>query len=175
MSRLFFALDINIADKNALADFRQQYLNAPFKAVDKNNYHNTLCFLGAVKTNQQHILITLADKLAQQLCPINPQQLILNKIALFKKPKILYFSLHQTPNWLLTLANDLSSGAKDLALFQEKRHYLPHISIYRKASFIPSNLPKFTIKLAIHSFSLYQSIASNNGVKYQVMKTWNLT
>ena len=175
MSRLFFALDLNTADKSALAAFREQYLSVPFKPVDKNNYHITLCFLGAVTTDQQQTLIAQADKLTHQIFPIVSQQLQLNQIALFKKPKILYFSHSQIPNWLLTLASELSDCAKSLALFQEERPYLPHISIYRKAGFIPSNLPKIKINIIINSFSLYQSVSSTNGVKYQAIKTWRLT
>ena len=185
MSRLFFALDISPQVKKQLADWRSTQVDKPlinepekachFKAIDENNFHITLCFIGEVSAKQQLILIEKASQLTQSLTPINPQTLIINEVGLFKKPKIVYLSNKVTPPWLLKLATALSSSASELALFQENRPYLPHISLYRKASYLPSLTIQPNIKLTIESFSLYQSISSTSGIKYQVIKSWNLT
>jgi len=174
MSRLFFALDISTTDKNLIDEYRERCIFTDFKPVSKNNLHITLCFLGAVSTLQQQVLITKANVLAKTLYPIAPHQLLLNKLSLFKKPKIIYLTSNHTPKWLLTLASELSSCAKDLTLFQENRPYLAHISIYRKASFLPKVNPSPQLNITIESFSLYQSTSTDNGVAYQKIKTWVL-
>ena len=142
MTRLFFALDINTPLKNTLVKFSEQFSSTNFKVVAANNYHITLCFLGQVNTQQLAILSAKADEITEQISPIKSPQLLIDQLGLFKKPKILYLSNNQSPNWLLTLATKLSTCAKSLNLHQENRPYLPHISIYRKATFLPSIMNK---------------------------------
>ena len=174
MTRLFFALDINTAQKNTFTVFSDDYSSTNFKPVAANNYHVTLCFLGEVTKQQQSFLSTKAEEIARQLSPIKPAQLLIDQLGLFKKPKILYLSNSDSPDWLLKLATKLSTYAKSLNIFQENRPYLPHISIYRKATFLPSIVNKPNIELTINSFSLYQSISTVNGVSYRAIKTWTL-
>jgi len=178
MTRLFFALDINNSQKSVIAKLSAELtstdLSTKFKPVVSNNYHITLCFLGEVSDKQQSILSTKADELSRQLSAIKPQQLLFNHLGLFKKPKTLYLGTNQNPDWLFHLATELSTCAKLLGLHQENRPYLPHLSLFRKASFLPELPNKPDINITIHSFSLYQSTSSNDGVNYCAIKTWKL-
>jgi len=174
MSRLFFALDISNEDKQIIDDFNTQNLTVQFKVIPKHNYHITLCFLGAINTVHKEILVQKATKLTLQLAPITVGSLLIDHVGLFKRPKVLYLGSSVIPDWLLQLASELTNTAKTLTLFQENRNYQPHISIGRKALFIPDihSTPKLAIK--IKSFSLYQSISLNNEVNYKPVKTWYL-
>ncbi|MCJ8318011.1 MAG: RNA 2',3'-cyclic phosphodiesterase [Colwellia sp.] len=174
MSRLFFALDISNADKQLIDDFVYQNVAVPFKVIPKNNYHITLCFLGSVNINQKEVLIQKAKELNKAIAPITVNSLLIDHIGLFKRPKVLYLGNSEIPDWLLLLASGLTNTAKKLTLFQEDRSYLAHISIFRKAHFIPDSLKKPKIHITINSFSLYQSISINNQVLYKAIKTWYL-
>jgi 2'-5' RNA ligase len=173
--RLFFALDINEQDKALVAQWRTRYLSMPFKAIAHRNFHITLAFLGNTSNIQQHQLSEKATTLAQQISPIaaNESYLTLNSLGLFKKPKVLYLGLQHCPLWLSTLAQQLSQTASKIGLFQENRPYCPHLSIYRKATHVNDSL-LVAIGLQVQSFSLYESISSEQGVVYTPIKTWRL-
>jgi len=174
MSRLFFALDISNTDKQLIDDFVHHNLIVPFKVIPKNNYHITLCFLGLVNTNQKELLIQCATEVTNELAPITTNSLSIDYYGLFKKPKVLYLGNNEVPDWLSLLVNKLTTTANNLSLFQEERNYLPHISIFRKALFIPNNLSNPRISIIINSFSLYESVSLNNQVIYKPIKTWCL-
>jgi len=65
----------------------------------------------------------------------------------------------------------LSDAAIAEGLFQEKRPYCPHLSLYRKAT-EQTKLPSFKRLINVNSFSLYESISSEKGVSYCPIKTW---
>ncbi len=179
MKRLFFALDIAANDKQSIAQWRDQQLKQPFKAIASDNFHITLAFLGNTTSEQQQQLTNHASKLTQQMSPIKDQTLRLDHLGLFKKPKVMYLGLQMCPSWLSELANKLSQAAIALGLFQENRSYCPHLSIYRKAHAIDDNtlntsIINKNITLKINSFSLYQSISSEHGVIYTPIHTWQL-
>lgn len=184
--RLFFALDIKQEDKQAIAAWQNtlhhQLINAEiasFKPILANNFHVTLSFLGTVDNDQHKQLVQFVDTLLhrEQLASIittqNPQ-ISIAKLGLFKQPKVLYLGLSDTPKWLDTLAVKFKEKAKNLFIFQEQRPYLPHLSIFRKATFVPDISPLKTL-LSIESISLYQSSNEGSGVVYQPIKTWPLT
>jgi len=184
--RLFFALDIQQEDKQAIAQWQEALHNklisaeiTSFKPIVANNFHVTLAFLGAVDNDQYQQLVQFADMLLnrEQLARIittQPPKISLTKLGLFKQPKVLYLGLSETPNWLETLAVEFKEKAKSLSIFQEERPYLAHLSLFRKATFVPDVLPLKT-SLCIKSISLYQSINDGSGVVYRPINTWPLT
>ena len=187
MSRLFFALDITDTDKQKLANWRNQQLNLPFKAVASDNFHITLAFLGAVTKEQQKILKDnasqycqkITQKMKAQLKPtaetIQSNTLSFDLCELFKKPKVIFLGITNSPQWLNLLAEQLSSCARNIGLFQENRPYCPHISLYRKANRVPLKPLMQNITIEIKSFSLYESISTQSGACYKPIKTWVLT
>ncbi len=173
-NRYFFALDIAENDKNTIAAWQMETLNLNFKVIPKDNFHITLCFLGAVSEDQYIQLIKNTEKISCALRPISETTLHLNYLGLFKKPKVLYLGNSYTPPWLLTLSNELCNVANSLSIFQENRSYTPHISIYRKAKAILPIKEETSLYIKINSFSLYKSISSPKGVKYIPVQRWQL-
>jgi len=183
MSRLFFALDISTRDKIKLCEWRDQQLNLPFKAIHWANFHITLAFLGSTTDNQKQALLKDADAILLQL---KHRELIkaalflqLDYYDVFIKPKVLFLANNFNPPWLLFLAQQLTLSASKQGLFQEKRQYCAHVSLYRKAKIhtqyrLKDSLTK-NIPLEINSFSLYQSVSTKLGVSYNPIKTWALT
>ncbi|WP_440874931.1 RNA 2',3'-cyclic phosphodiesterase [Thalassotalea sp. PLHSN55] len=178
LSRLFFALDINDNDKEMIANWRDQ-LDLPFKAIAPENFHITLAFLGNVNAKQQQELLLKAQTANQQLTnnllfKKQDCRLTLSKLALFKEPNVLYLGLKECPCWLSQLATCLSVAAVVEGVFQEPRPYLPHLSVFRKATTLSGKSISFDQEITVNSFSLYQSISSDTGVRYQPIKQWQL-
>jgi len=183
MSRLFFALDISRRDKIKLGEWRDQQLNLPFKAIPSANFHITLAFLGPTSDSQKQALLKDADTILLQL---KHQELIKDALFLqldyydvFIKPKVLFLANNFNPPWLLFLAQQLTLSASKQGLFQEKRQYCAHVSLYRKAKIhtqykLKDSLTK-NIPLEINSFSLYQSVSTKLGISYNPIETWTLT
>jgi RNA 2',3'-cyclic 3'-phosphodiesterase len=174
MKRLFFALDISTENKQLIANWREQQLALPYKTIDVNNFHITLCFLGNSTAEQQALLITKANKLIPHIANKSETSLLLDHYGLFKKPKVFYLGLQYCPVWLTQLAANFSLYAQEIGFFQEQRPYRAHLSIYRKASELKQPIPVNFI-IDVKSFSLYQSLSTSHGVSYQPLKTWPLT
>ena len=172
MPRLFFALDINSQDKAKIAQWRSYYLSLPFKAINADNFHITLAFLGNIDAHQQQALTLAATQLSANIS-IKKNALLLDHCGLFKKPQVLYLGISQPPLWLTTLAKRLSQQAQHLNVFQEQRSYCPHLSLYRKAKYCADNINS-TLTINIKSFSLYQSSSTHEGIRYQALQTWAL-
>lgn len=178
--RLFFALDINKYDKANINQWREETLRLPYKAIAKDNFHITLSFIGTADSATQVPLIEGAHAIfrgfEQRYINYTRKTLSIDTVELFKKPKVAYLSFQSKPTWLAVLAKDFKLLAKKLNIYQEDRAYCPHISIYRKAVDLPSDLPALspalTKPIEIDSFSLYESVSTPDGVKYTPIKSW---
>lgn len=170
--RLFFALDINESDKQAIAQWREQYLPLSCKPIAKENFHITLAFLGHCTASQQQALIAAADKISHSIKASCIEPLNLQTLGYFKKPQVLYLSLARCPNWLTLLATSLSNIAHAQSAFPDHSAYRPHLSLFRKAKALPKNTFCLNRSITVKSFSLYLSESTNNGVFYTPIKHW---
>ena len=124
MSRLFFALDISTEDKAAIAYWRAQQLQLPFKAINQSNFHITLSFLGQVSLPQQAALINSAENISTKIKETHqlesPPLLSLDYYSLLTKPKVLFIGNSHCPLWLSQLAEQLSLSAQVQNITQER-------------------------------------------------------
>ena len=185
---MFLALDISGADKVKIAQWREQYLSLPFRAIDKQNFHVTLAFLGFVNKDQQANLEKLISQqhnlIQQQLKSLVEETktltLLLSKVGYFKTAQVLHLMPMVCPDWLIYLNKTLVELSFNCDISIENNGYQPHLSLYRKAKYSLSNtnktLEKTTFKqpLSITSFSLYHSYSSEIGVRYEPVKTWKI-
>lgn len=185
---MFLALDITETDKAKLAQWRNQQLTLPFKAIKPDNFHITLAFLGLINNSQQthltHSINQQIDSIQQRFLPLFQHQstlpITLSKIDYFKKPKVLHLMPAVCPDWLLQLNKALVEISHNCNISIENRPYIPHLSLYRKAKLSSDsdllllNQALVSQQLNIHSFSLYHSFSTENGVCYQPIQTWLL-
>ncbi|WP_448565528.1 RNA 2',3'-cyclic phosphodiesterase [Thalassotalea ganghwensis] len=171
--RMFIALDLNDADKNALASWYKAQGTPIGRAVPDENYHITLAFLGSIDKLQESKITQFIDSyLSVNHLPIAPH-LLLGKLSLFVKPQVAYFPIENLPASLSKLAQALSQYATSIGLFQEQRAYCPHITVARKVKSVAAmTLPNFAI--SVSSFSLYHSQSTTAGVHYSPVRTWPL-
>lgn len=181
MTRLFYALDIETKDKQKIAQWRDENLPLLKKPAIENNLHITLAFLGNISIQKKCVLEKNTKNLLTNLDftrllsneASKNGTLEFNQLALFKKPKVLYLGMLNVPEWLTTLAGVLSEMAKEINIYQEERIYKPHVTLARKANFVP-NINTFNLSVHVTSFSLYESKSTENGVEYFPLKTWLL-
>lgn len=167
--RLFLALDVKPGDKKAINKWRDETLSIDAKPVDKENFHITLAFIGQIEKQELEALKSdIQQRFNQIILPRLKKTLLLSDVGLFKKPKVLYLSLAETPNWLSLLADAFQSFSTT-----PERPYSPHLTIFRKVTKTPQCAP-MNYKLLINSFSLYESKSSQEGVKYTPLYSWEI-
>ena len=172
--RLFIAVDLKEQDKQKIAAWRDKILPDTFRAVSPENFHITLSFLGNITQLQCDSIIDFIDQIIEPSKATLPLTLNLNCCDLFFKPKVLYLGLDWTPPWLYALAKSLKSYVLSLDIFQEQRAYCPHVTIARKATYVPEH-SRFNPPILVSTFSLYLSESTPTGVKYTPIHTWPLT
>jgi RNA 2',3'-cyclic 3'-phosphodiesterase len=167
--RLFLALDVHPNDKQSLNKWRDENLSLNAKLVNKENFHITLAFIGQIEGKKLEALKKdIQQRFSRILLPQQKKTLLLTDIGLFKKPKVLYLSLAEIPNWLHLLADTF----QPLSTTPE-RPYCPHLTICRKVTEIPKCTP-INYKLLINSFSLYESKSTLEGVTYTSLSSWEI-
>jgi len=168
--RLFLALDVKPCDKQIINKWRDESLSIDAKPVDMENFHITLAFIGQVEEKRlEEIKDDIQQRFNRIILPPQKKILLLSDVCLFKKPKVLYLSLADTPNWLSLLAEAFQSLSTT-----PDRPYNPHLTLFRKASETPKST-SINHTLLINSFSLYESKSTPEGVRYTALQLWHIT
>ncbi len=171
MPRLFFGLQPKQADKANISHWREQ-LNWPqFKPVEANNFHLTLNFLGSVKVEKIAELLTAAEQIKVPAFSVK-----LTTLGYWQHPKVLFLGTDLIAANLTKLVDSLNCMIKDHGIIQPVRPYIPHLTLFRNARYLPEEdvIKTFSFDLEFTDFCLYQSISTDNGVKYVVLKSWPL-
>lgn len=167
--RLFLALDVQPYDKQSINKWREENLSLDAKPIDKENFHITVAFIGQIEEQKLEALKSdIQQRFNRIILPQKKKRLLLTDVGLFKKPKVLYLSLAEIPNWLRLLADAFQSLSTT-----PERPYCPHLTIFRKVTEIPICVP-INYKLLINSFSLYESKSTPEGVKYTPLYSWKI-
>ena len=193
---MFIALDIAIAEKSAIALWREQHLSLPFKIIPQQNFHITLAFLGVISKKQQNDITNIIsekyDDIKQRLSNFlqgnytntDALKLTLSQLGHFNKAQVLHLMPASSPDWLSYLEKVIIELCQQSDILLDSRAYKPHLSLYRKA-ITPLALPEplllntqflngFCHQLSIESFSLYHSYSNTSGVTYLPIHTWKL-
>ena len=163
MSRFFFALWPNNSTREAIVNGCSQFTLSG-KITDKSKLHITLLFLGKLNINQQQNIIRQAEQI---ICP--KFEICLNHTNYFKKSKVIWLGLKSMPDALLQLHKALFYAAEKCHITTKQQTYKPHITLARKSISIGKQqiLP---ITWHIKNFVLVESIDTDKGVKYQIIK-----
>ncbi|WP_068547799.1 RNA 2',3'-cyclic phosphodiesterase [Thalassotalea crassostreae] len=175
MMRLFFGLNPKIIQKQKIDLWHRQNLNHDFANVAVDNFHITLSFLGLVDAKTYDNLVLTIDRVqVGTLLAIEPVKLTLDNLGFWKRPKILYLGVKDCPQQVYDLANFCHRVAIQNSIALNNRQYVPHLTLCRKAKYLPPFNKSIDIELSFDSFCLYQSISTEQGVKYKVLNQWPL-
>jgi 2'-5' RNA ligase len=163
MSRFFFALWPDNATRAAIFNCHSQFTLSG-QITDQSNLHITLLFLGKLNVDQQQTIIKEAEKI---IC--SRFEICLSHTGYFEKSKVVWLGLKSTPDVLLELHEKLLSIAEKHLNLSPQQTYKPHVTLIRKCFSIGTQqiLP---ITWHIKDFVLVESIDTDKGVKYQIIK-----
>lgn len=166
--RLFIGIALDKQQTQQLSKLQASFDSA-VKQVPAINLHMTLVFLGLVddKTQQQlEELISLMDK---------PKfYLTLDKLEHWEKPKILCLTGESCDPSLLKLAKNCSALLSELELGKSEHAFTPHITLARKAKHLPISVAIKPLLLTPKAIHLFHSQSTIEGVKYQILRSWDL-
>jgi RNA 2',3'-cyclic 3'-phosphodiesterase len=166
--RLFLGIALGKQQRQQLSDL-QGYFNSELRLVPAPNLHMTLIFLGLVPEHIQ-------QQLEEQITLMNKPKfnLTLDKLAHWKKPKILCITGKVEDPALSKLAKNCYTLAEKFNLQTTKHPFTPHITLARKAKHLPTFVDIKPLLLTPPAIHLFHSQSTINGVKYQILRSWDL-
>lgn len=169
MRRLFFALWPDEITRVRLNELATQFEQAGLRKLRSANFHMTLFFIGNI---EEQFITTILDRANRILLP--PVSLEFNELDYWPKPKVLCLTCHRQPMSLYRLVNALTLLLSDLPIRQETRPFRAHITLARKAKYRPDMLFK-PVLIEASDFALVESVSTEDGVEYRVVKRWLLS
>ena len=174
MARLFIALDLSIEDKQKISLLDYTIAQEHVRKIPQQNYHLTLAFLGQLTSEQQILLMKTLDDQHHQL-PHQAITLTTDNFGLFRKPQVAYVAIKKPHCALESLEQHIANLCSVVGYKAQHQEFVPHISILRKAKSQPTPQPStHNLNLTCTSYSLYESVSAESGVKYLPLKTWQL-
>jgi len=168
--RLFFALWPDDEVRNQLVKVsRNIQLSKHGRSMRKANLHMTLHFIGNTDVENAKCLQQVANKVIAQ-----PFSLKIDKAGQFKHPGIVWLGCSAVPAGLHRLHHELGEVISSCDFEPEKRHYRPHVSLYRKAALDETASEISSIEWQVDSFSLISSQQDRQGVIYRELQRYPL-
>ncbi len=138
------------------------------KPVSPANFHITLLFLGDIPEDQISALKSLAAK-----APLEPCELILDRVEHWVRPAVVCLVATQTPPALDNLVATMKRGLRQLGLKTEKRPFRPHLTLARK---VKKRMVGHTIEpihWPVRDFVLVASELNREGSRYRIIGHWS--
>ena len=168
MSRFFFALWPDNSTREAIIKCRSQWTISG-RMTDRSNLHITVVFLGKLNINQLQNIIKQAEKI---VCP--NFEICLNHSGYFKNSRAAWLGLEFIPDSLIQLHRQLLEAADISHIPVTRKTYTPHVTLARKSSSLSKQIISPMV-WHVNDFVLLESIDTNTGVKYQIVKRFTLT
>lgn len=169
--RLFFALWPEEALQQQLATAAAALLpQTTGRRVRPENLHCTLVFLGNVEVGQRLCIEAAATALA----PTPSFTLVFDRFGYFRGPQVAWLGCSRTPPALLDLVARLGRGCTACGFPPEQRPYEVHLTVARKLRRDPGRAPFMPIEWQVERFALVESVTTDEGVRYQPLRFWEL-
>ena len=169
--RLFFALWPDAALRARLTDLQQRLAPGAGRAVDGENLHITLLFLGATSAERRHCI---EAGLAAVAGP--PFSVQLDQLGYWRKPQVLWAGSALSPPALSALVQRLQDVAASCGSKVDARPFQVHLTLWRKLRKAPRELPAMApIAWPVGDFALVESVTAGGGVRYRVLRRWALS
>ncbi len=169
--RLFFALWLDEATRENIAAMLDQIaLPAEARKVAAANLHLTLLFIGAADATLRCCLERAAAQLRGRRFALT-----LAHIGHWRQPRVVWLAPLDTPPLLLSLVQDLGRVVAACNFTAEAHTYRPHITLARKVKASGADSAVTPLVWNVRDFSLVESRAAADGVRYRVLSTWGLS
>lgn len=169
-AKVFFAIWPDAAAQKKLSELAAQLADiCGGKQIRSPMMHLTLVFVGNVDNHWLESLRKIANEIRHFSF-----DLTINEIQYWQHKRIIHAGPSQCPAKLLSLVADLQDRLSQAGFSLEKRRYLPHITLVRKA--MCPTLPDLTTSITWHvnEWSLVQSKQTDQGSIYVPLDCWSL-
>lgn len=175
---LNFAKDVQSIQKKLAAKAKEE--NLGLRWVSPANLHITLKFLGEISIESSY---AIRDKLKTLLAEVAPFSLNSGEIKAFpaqESAKVLYLGLKPDEEFerLSNCVQTINSALVDLGFDEEKKDYMPHITLARTKEAIASFWSEIIVEdraFRANEIIFYQSELKHEGAEYRILDRFVLT
>jgi 2'-5' RNA ligase len=164
--RLFFALWPDDAVRAQIAAASRAVCKRP---VSEANLHLTLCFLGMQDEQARQCFCDAAGQVQGA-----PFTLLLDRYGGWVRKRIQWLGASAAPVALGELVNALNEALAACGIEAEKRPFVPHLTLSRKATNPRTGPVPEVIHWPVNDFVLVESVPTPDGVRYVVLERWAL-
>ena len=169
--RIFFALWPDGSTRRQLQRVASSTrLPRPARAVPEYNLHMTLHFIGDVYFRD----LDCMQRAARDI-PARAFELCIDCRGYFARPRVGWLGCSETPDALIDLHAALGARLKPCGYRAEKRPFHPHVTVARKLTSPPRDLPFEPLGWKVDNFALIESRPVDGGVRYEVIETYRLS
>jgi 2'-5' RNA ligase len=164
--RVFFALWPDQATRRAIVRAtRAAVRRCGGKPTPAENLHVTLAFLGPITAADLNKVLGLDPP------PAAPFDLMLDRLGLWQRAQVLWIAAAEVPAPLLELERQLWDRLVGLGFERERRPYLPHVTLARKAQAAHGQV--VPVSWPVTGIALVESKTGPRSSRYEVLKAWD--
>ncbi|MEJ2553937.1 MAG: RNA 2',3'-cyclic phosphodiesterase [Gammaproteobacteria bacterium] len=168
--RLFLALWPSAAVRSALLEVQRHFAVGTSRAVNADNLHITLVFLGSTPSERRDCIEAALDGLEMPGFDLQ-----LDRLGYWRRPQVVWAGSEVVPPPLTSLVEAMTEAAVQCGCKLDARPFHPHLTLFRKVRKPPRDLPALApILWPAEAFALVESVTASSGVHYQILKTWPL-
>jgi 2'-5' RNA ligase len=168
--RLFFALWPQMETSLKLYELAGKLLRSDGRRVTPENIHLTLTFLGSVTPSFGRCAEQVSSAIRGESFTMT-----LGEIGCWSRSGILWAGPTHVPKALLQLVQALTAGLITCGYAPEKRPYTGHLTLARKVRRCQEKQPIEPLTWDVRQFCLVQSQTYAEGVRYEILHTWELS
>lgn len=164
--RLFFALWPDDRQRDRLRDVINSVAKTvEGKAVDRRNWHVTLCFIGEFEESGIAELQEIAGRIE-----VEPFHLVFDRMEFWARPRIASLVAATVPTELQDLVDSLNGVLQVMGVVPEHRNFRPHITVVRNARTFTTERLTQRATTEWSGFQLLESVSGPGGVSYIPLK-----
>jgi len=166
--RLFVALWPSRNEARAMREYAATLSCGTARPVAEGNIHLTLAFLGSVEADRMSGLAEMIDRIE-----VPPFELSFDQVGHWPRPGVVWVGCGATPQPLASLVGALRDGARALAIDVERRRFVAHVTLFRKAAALEA-APAPRLQWQCREVVLAASSLQPGGAQYDVLQRFPL-
>lgn len=166
--RYFFAVWPDDSLRAALVEWRCVMRTDPAaRAVPADNLHMTVVFLGSLAPPQVDAVRRVAGHI-----PWSGASLQLDRVGYWPRSRVIWVGSRRGSERLAECSEQLRDRLRGLGFRIDSRHFVPHLTVYRKARRRPK-WPERVLAWSIDELCLVRSHLSKAGAHYEIVDRWS--